>query len=745
MNNLFAKFWPVLFILGVWFIFASPYFLKGKVPYPSTYQVNHFPPWSSYENFWGPVKNGAMPDIIDQIYPWKHFTIETFKKGEFPFWNPYSFSGNPHLANYQSAVLSPFNLLFFALPFIDAWAIIVLLQPLLAGLFMYLLLRQFKVSEHGCVLSSVSFMFCGFMVVWMAYGTLAMAIAFLPVTLFAIEKIFHKPNFIWALLFSICLPLSFFSGHFQTSLYFIIFTSLFLFYKILATRNIRSIRIAILSFIVGIVVSFLQIIPSIQLYLQSVRSEVFLSGGGIPLYYLTTIFSPDFFGNPVTRNDWIGSYAEWSGFIGIIPFVFAIFAVLEKRSVVRFFLIMGITALLLAINSPLQNVIGFLKIPVLSTSNPTRIIVLFSFSFAVLAGFGLDTMREFLKKKDLKKLSIPVLFTGFFIFLTWFLLLIVRVMPVDKIVLAERNLILPTLLFIGTFAVVLFSRWRKEFVMLFIFCLLLASAFDSLRNASKWMPFDQRELVYPETTVINAIKNNIGEGRIFGNLGAETSVYYGFPLIEGYDPLYIGRYGEFVRGASGGDYLPGERSVVRVDRRGKYTNELLDLLGVSLIFHPVGDTNQGWAFPVWEDKNRFSLVYREDKFQLFKNNFAMPRAALFYDYEVIKDSPSIIKRIYSDSFDFRKKLIVEEEPEQSIKEGTGTAKIMQFTQNTTTIKVKTTGPALLFLSDNYYPAFQASVNGQKTKIFRADYTFRAVVVPGGESKVVFSFLPGRFK
>src|SRR3990167_5685311 len=109
MKNFILKFWPVIFIFLLWFIFASPYFVKGKVPYASTYQVNFFPPWSHYENFWGPVKNNAMPDVHGQIYPWKKFTIDTFRNGQIPLWNPYSFSGNPHLANFQSAVLSPFN------------------------------------------------------------------------------------------------------------------------------------------------------------------------------------------------------------------------------------------------------------------------------------------------------------------------------------------------------------------------------------------------------------------------------------------------------------------------------------------------------------------------------------------------------------------------------------------------------------------------------------------------------------
>ena len=36
------KFWPIIFIFLVWFIFSSPYFLKGKAPFSATYQLNNF-------------------------------------------------------------------------------------------------------------------------------------------------------------------------------------------------------------------------------------------------------------------------------------------------------------------------------------------------------------------------------------------------------------------------------------------------------------------------------------------------------------------------------------------------------------------------------------------------------------------------------------------------------------------------------------------------------------------------------
>src|SRR5258706_8310785 len=124
MKKILSKFWPIFCIFTLWFIFASPYFLKSLVPFPSKYLVTFFPPWSA--SYGMPLKNNAMPDVITQIYPWKKLTIDTWKLGQIPLWNPYSFSGTPHEANYQSAVFSPLNMLFFFMPMSDAWSWLIL-------------------------------------------------------------------------------------------------------------------------------------------------------------------------------------------------------------------------------------------------------------------------------------------------------------------------------------------------------------------------------------------------------------------------------------------------------------------------------------------------------------------------------------------------------------------------------------------------------------------------------------------
>jgi uncharacterized membrane protein YfhO len=55
--------------------------------------------------------------------------------------------------------------------------------------------------------------------------------------------------------------------------------------------------------------------------------------------------------------------------------------------------------------------------------------------------------------------------------------------------------------------------------------------------------------------------------------------------------------------------------------------------------------------------------------------------------------------------------------------------------NEYTLRVTTDRPALLLISENYYPAWKANVNGVDTPILRANYTFRAIPVGAGEHTV----------
>ncbi len=739
---LIKHFWPIGVIIVVWFIFSSPYFLKGLVPFPSKYLVTFFPPWSAQYGM--PVKNNAMPDVITQIYPWKKITIDSWKLGQVPLWNPYSFSGTPHAANYQTAVFSPVNLLYFILPFLDAWSISILLQPLLVGLFMYILLRCLDRSREASLIGAIAFMFCGFLTVWMAYGTLGWAVLWLPF-LFA-GVLLHIDKRAWwrPVIVSLGLTWSFFSGHFQMSVYVLIATAGFIVYETIRTKRWRAgIELGI-ALVTGLMLAAPQILPSLEAYQQSVRSELFTQTGGIAWQYLVTMFVPDFYGNPVTRNDWFGFYAEWASYVGVIPFLLAVYATVRKAKGIGFFVGLAVISFLIATPSPLNALIIWLKLPAVSTSYAARIIVLTSFTLGILSSFGLDTLREEWKKKKMAAVLPCVLGVGVFLITLWGIVLVVRPFDADKLAIARRNLMLPTGMALAFCAFALFGfmkRWKISYLVVLAFIVLTAA--DMLRYAGKWMPFDPREYVYSEVDILSFLKREVGRERIFGNLGGEVTNGFALSGIEGYDAVYQKRYGELIRSASDGLVSVPERSVVRFPKDGKHSQYLLELLGVPYVVHRLSDGRYGWAYPYWQYP-QYKSIYRNEHYEVFKNDRVLPRAFLASSFLLRDSDQNIVNALYAEGFDSRETIVLETDPRIVPQPGEGTVSIRTYSPNEVVMETVSSYPKLLFLSDVYDAGWLTAVDGQYTPVLRADYDFRAVAVPAGEHVIRMVYWPKSF-
>jgi len=758
MVNRILRYWPILVITLLVIIFAFPYWFKGLIPFPADYLVNSFPPWQY--SYGLPIKNDAMPDVVTQMYPWKHLVMDFWKNKQIPLWNPYNFSGNPLLANYQSAVFHPFNFLFFVLPEIDAWSFLILLQPFLAGLFTYLFCRELKLSQAASCLSAVAFMFSGFMTTWMAYGTMAYALLWLPLVLYGIQKSFAKISG-WSLtLVSLSLAASFFSGHFQISLYVLFAGLAFLFFKLFVTKKKRIFFLCLFFIVLGILMASIQILPAFELYRYSVRSRIIGPSEVMPWRYLITLLVPDFYGNPITRNDWLGNFNEWSAFAGVIPLILAVCAFFErKRKTVFLFGFLGLISLFLSHPSPILDLMIKFKFPVLSSSAAARINGLLSFSIAILAGFGLDKLREDLARRKFKASLLVVLMFVVIVLFVWGILFFRQPFPFDKVLIARRNLILPTGM-VFAFGILVFGYWLlnrffkikkvfdKRIQLMIIFALLLLTTFDVFRFTKKWMPFDSREHVYPRLPILTFLTKTTHPDRVFGFFGMEMMNYYRIQGFGGYDPLYIQRYGELLLTATDGKIKPPSIRGVDLEKRAEHTMKLLNLMGGKYILHAQADGRHSWAFPFWEYPVQFKLIYEDDKYQVYENRFVFPRALFLDDYEVIKEDQAIIDRMLAKDVDLRGKLILEEEPDVKIEKNEkreSRAKIFNYQPNLAEIEIWTNTPGFLFLSDNYYPGWKAFVDGKETKIYRADYSFRAVPVPQGEHQLIFRYDPPSFK
>lgn len=756
----------LLFFLAVWGLFFWPVLFKGWVPFPGDLLVGNSVPWNSY-SFLGYAPGGVPHkaqgiDVVRQLFPWKYFSMEMFKEKQIPLWNPYNFSGNPHLANFQTGVFYPLNIFFLFLPLKTAWTIFISLQPILASFFLYLLLREIKVSCWGAVLGSVAFSYGLYFTVWLEWGNVGHAVLWLPLVLFLAEKLVKKSALKWILLLIFSLTCSLLAGYAQATIYLLVVAFFYFFFR-------KKLTPFLLATFLALGLSALQLLPTLEIFLNSARQaypKEKISELLIAPFYLVTSFVPDFFGNPASRNYWLpGTYIERVSYIGVLPLFFAFLAIFcRKEKIIRFFTILAALALLFSLNiGPVRFFYG-LNIPLISTMVYTRLLVIFSFSLAVLAGYGFDSCCQRKKSKKMQRLVFG--FASFYVFLWIFAFLAPKIFSQSwwqsHLNVTRRNLFLPTFFaFAGSVLVFLFYRWRRISKKLFMAGIGLLILFDLYFYFQKITPFSPSEFIYPQTEVVDFIQKEAGINRFWGYgsayIDTNFSTFTRTLSPDGVDPLFIRRYGELV-GTSGDGQL--KKVIPRADvfltkgygqealRENYYRQRLLNLLGVKYVSHKIDNLSPVWqpdvqTFP----EEIYQLVWQKGVWQVYENKQALPRIFLVGEYQIEKQDQVIVDLIFDPEFPLEEKVILEEPlPTDFIlgKSEAGQVELLDYQPNEIKIKTSALENKLLFFSDNYYPGWQVKIDGKTSEIYRADYSFRAVPVPAGVHKIVFTYKPKLF-
>jgi len=123
-------------------------------------------------------------DGYTQLMPFIHFAVAQVRAGHLPTWNPYNGNGQPFLANYQSALFSPFTAPFYVAGFRVALILSALARLWLLGFFTFLFLRRHRLGDLAAVVGAVIFMFAGYHIVWLNYPITSVS-AWLPLSLWS--------------------------------------------------------------------------------------------------------------------------------------------------------------------------------------------------------------------------------------------------------------------------------------------------------------------------------------------------------------------------------------------------------------------------------------------------------------------------------------------------------------------------------------------------------------------------------
>jgi len=190
---------PILIILLAAFFYFKPVWQNKLIPFPGNLLVSYFSPWK--EEAWtgyptGVPRKGLLGfDTVRMMGPWRRFITDEIKSGRFPSWNPHQFGGAPMSANFQSALFFPLNLIYLVLPFHIAWTILIVSQPLLAAIGMYLLLKNLfdrpsSIIYHplSIIFPALAYGFSAWMSAWIEWNIHGFVYALLPFALLFIHK-----------------------------------------------------------------------------------------------------------------------------------------------------------------------------------------------------------------------------------------------------------------------------------------------------------------------------------------------------------------------------------------------------------------------------------------------------------------------------------------------------------------------------------------------------------------------------
>ncbi|MFC1711845.1 YfhO family protein [Patescibacteria group bacterium] len=766
----------LLLIIGTILIFY-PFFVKGNIPVPSDALVGMYNPFRDYlsETYAQgvPFKNFLITDSVRQIIPWKKIAIEGLFKGKLPLWNPFSFSGTPLLGNFQSSPFYPLNILL-AFNFATNWGFFIFLQVFLGAVFLYFFLSSMKLDPKACLLASFTWVFSGYFVAWLEWGNILHTALWLPLTLFAINKILYffkkikkqKISLLkWTLIYIVSLSCSFFAGHLQTFFYLFLLNIIYLIYKLFLQKKNRKQLILLFSFsfIMVVILTSIQWLPFANFLTHSAREldiqQIYTRNDWFfPWKHLVNILIPDFYGNPTTLNYWgVWNYGEFAIYIGIVSLFFATLAIFNSKGKkdIGFYTILLLVFSSLALATPWAKLPFLLKIPLFSTAQPSRIIFLVGFCLIMLSAYGFDIFfKSFLQKNKQKKnvLLIFLLFSVIFMGLWFFVFLMPKFMSsltwTENLSISRRNLIFPSGIFIifslGLFLITklkkAFKKEKRLYFIFFVFFMALIFV-DLFRFFHKFNPFTPKKWFYPQTKIIDFLKKDKTIYRIATTsreiLPGNVSAYYNIQAVNGYDPLYLKNYAKYIAASEGQTANVSEPyGFNRIIEPQNINSPLINLLNVKYIL-----SLEDLSFPHLEK------VFSEGETKVYKNNSLLPRAYMVDHFIAAKDDKEIFEFLLNPDFNASKSAVLYNKDLEVLDFNLGEnvklesqVEIVEFTAEKITINTNTNKKAVLVLSEVFYPSWQVLVDGKKQRIIPTNFLFRGVLVPKGKHQIIYKLL-----
>lgn len=690
-------------------------------------------------------------DVAEYIYPFTTYAARSTAEGQIPYWNPYTFSGMPFAADFQTQYFYPFHTIAFL--FLDSQGnlspkfveSIVFLHVWLALWTMFRFCRYKGISSIGSVIAAVGFAFSGSLAVRTIHPMVVYHMAWFPLFLLLAEKTAFKRE--WKSMFgaSIVLALMLISGHPQTSTFCLLFTVVYLLW--MGIGALKEKEVSIKSFLQGagmviatIVIAgctvAIQFVPAKELADLSERSEITYektADGSLMTSQLLTAIVPNLFGKSFPeksepsyylqdaegKNVQTHYYWDTSFYFGCITLVLGLFALtsLWKTRLGAFVIAVCFMAFLYGLG---KN--GFLhpmlqNVPILgSFRNPARIMFYWAFCFSLLAGFGFDLLRNTERSLILKRFLIPAsVVLGIGILLSVGALSGSLGTPETAMEKVNGFALQAVIMIIAALGIghIVHRGWVSPLigggiaaVMIFIDLTMSYSGFSASKENPKDMFLIDEQTAQafsikpPEDVFRVSMRNKFGMA-MKRNQGPLNKIM----LFEGYNPILLARRSPMAQ----------------------KPNDVADLLNI-----------------------RYELVVDSMKGQLAfaERPSVMPRARMVYKTRVVQ-SDNVKTYMKAGGIDYRNEAIIEEKLPVELSGFNAdsvqhSVKCVKYTDNEFSYNVTSEKDGLLCLSEIWYPAWKAEIDNNETDIYRTNYSLRGVYVPKGTHTVTLKYDSEKF-
>lgn len=727
---------------------------------------------------WKPAGGG---DLVSFLFPTYRFAAASLRAGDLPLWNPHLYGGAPFLADMQTGLFYPPNLLLFLLaPDFSYRAMegMAVFHVFLAGLFMYLCLRYLDPGEGhrvrarswrvpAALLGAIAYMFSDLFVVHLGNLNLIAVAAWLPLIVLLFWRALRTRRPGWAVGAGVALGFSTPAGHLQITLYIGLTLAVMTAVETMAAcRDARQrskvkhpapcllwpLLALVITAGVAVGLSAPVLLPALEYTRLSPRAA--LSYRDAARYSLVPallgeMLVPALFSSREPSLYWGVWDRVAAGYLGILPLILAGLAVLLRRGRwERLLVVLAIMALLLALGG--ESVVhgwAYRLLPGFGQLRaPARFVFVLDFALAALAALGLEQLLNPLGRRPRKALQAAwrgLLWLGGAAAVVggaWAYLVIFQAQDRDPTlfwrVSAAGSGVILALLLLGASLVWLAARLsgrlrRRTLAWLAVGLVFLdlasLGAYTDLGDEPPTAGFDHPQAVrflqadggffridsrtdvggvwQPDLALVPALSGAGGSGSGLYDVGGVDN-----PLVV----ADVARYWEGTGGRS---------------------TRLYDLLGVRYVLGSKG---------VVLDWTKFTLAFDGDPtVNVYRNETALPRAFMVYRAEVAATHEEAWVRLHQPDFDPAGTVILEGgRPLEVAPDRQAAVRVRRYEPDALEIEVNTPARGYLFLSDPFYPGWQAEVDGQPVELLRADYAFRAVAVPAGSHRVTMVFRPG---